>query len=339
VDNDGSSLRWSEVLSWDTDECLIDNGGCGDSSVWLCENRCGSWPLCHSDVGSVDFVAAVSEQGRQEQPVDTGRQLCGGSKKPNLDNLELQLNMSNPTEHCDLGWENWCLEEGGHLEYTITLGQQPEADIQVLVSGEFLQTNETVVFTVDDFHEPHIVRLNLLENTRSSGHYWMHLIHTVSFVNVSFGHRWWTTREPAVLRAGWTQPVETWDHRIHDGGFTFDNATSWMPGRLLASDGRIFPLVVPVLITDNEVERSLHMLMAVEYSTILDMDVFCRYFQRMLGIGLGITPNRVIVDDVIVAGLMTRRLAEVVNPDAPDRIGFSRIRGRRQLEGTEIMLW
>ena len=30
----GSSLRWSELLSWDSDECLVDNGGCGDPLLY-----------------------------------------------------------------------------------------------------------------------------------------------------------------------------------------------------------------------------------------------------------------------------------------------------------------
>jgi hypothetical protein len=247
-----------------------------------------------------------------------------------MDNYELQLNMTNPQQHCDIGWENWCLEEGGHIEYTMTLGQQPEGAIQVYVSGEFLQTNETIVFTPDDFHQPHIVRLNFMENTRVSGNYWMNLVHTVSYVNSSHGDRWWKTREPAVgSSAGWTQPGEAWDHRINDAGIPFDNVTSWMPGRLLASEGRIFPLVIPVLIADNEVERSLHILMAIEYSTISDMEVFSTYFQTMLGTGLGVSPRRIIVDDVIVAGLMTRRLEESETP------ALGLMRGRRQLEGTE----
>ena len=44
----GNSLRWSELAVWDTDECAIDNGGCGDPSTQWCENRCSEAPGCHN---------------------------------------------------------------------------------------------------------------------------------------------------------------------------------------------------------------------------------------------------------------------------------------------------
>jgi hypothetical protein len=43
----GSSLRWSELLVWDMDECAVDNGGCGVPRNNWCENRCGHPAACH----------------------------------------------------------------------------------------------------------------------------------------------------------------------------------------------------------------------------------------------------------------------------------------------------
>ena len=43
VAHGGVSLRWSELAVWDTDECAVDNGGCGDPMLAnICENRCGA---------------------------------------------------------------------------------------------------------------------------------------------------------------------------------------------------------------------------------------------------------------------------------------------------------
>ena len=107
------------------------------------------------------------------EPFDSGRSFCGEGKTPDRDNFVLQFNMSNPREHCNLGFENWCLDEGRVIVYSISLGEPPLGDMVLRVSGEYLQYSVDIVFTVEDYAEPHEITLVFIEDTLVSGNYWM----------------------------------------------------------------------------------------------------------------------------------------------------------------------
>jgi hypothetical protein len=148
--------------------------------------------------------------------------------------------MSNPKEHCNMGFNHLCIVEGGAFDYTIRLGEAPPAPVEIRVSGTFLQYEPVVVFTPADYNEPHTITLVVHENLDISGNYWMELTHTVSLsddagswerTDVSDMTSWWTTREPTIA-----------------------NVTAWMPGKLWCDNtGAALPLNMPVLIVENDV--------------------------------------------------------------------------------------
>ena len=98
----------------------------------------------------------------------------------------------------------------------------------------------------------------MAENLDVTGDYWMDLVHTFAAVNASddvnavsatnmsgTGSAWWMTREPMIENppSGW---VPTW----HDG-----RILSWVPGKFWCeASGTSFPLSIPVLVVENDVE-------------------------------------------------------------------------------------
>ena len=112
--------------TWDTDECVIDNGGCGDPRLHWCENRCGAWPLCHARDGEVlDSSNNSASVGPTVQDPATGDLAPAGPgivdhtlcpAVPQCDSFLVQGNMSNPKEHCNLGFHHLCLVEGGAFD-------------------------------------------------------------------------------------------------------------------------------------------------------------------------------------------------------------------------------
>ena len=160
---------------------------------------------------------------------------------PQRDSFVLQANMSNPKEHCDLGFNHLCIVEGGAFDYTIRLGEMPPAPVEIRVSGAYLQYEPTVVFTPEDYNQPHTVTLVLYDNLDITGNYWMELTHNVtlsddeslegSWSADNSTTKWWTAREP-----------------------TIDNVTAWSPGKLWCdSTGAALPLRMPVLVVENDV--------------------------------------------------------------------------------------
>eukprot|EP01043_Picozoa_sp_COSAG02_P059441 COSAG02_NODE_7579_length_2950_cov_19.547176_3_plen_637_part_01 len=221
---------------------MVDNGGCGDPVLTWCENRCGAWPLCHTRDGvvlnSANNSAGVGPTVRDPVTGDLAsvgsgienHTLCPAS--PQCDSFLVQTNMSNPKEHCNLGFNHLCLAEGGAFHYTLRLGEMPPGPVEVRVSGEHLQYDAVVVFTPEDFSEPHEVTIALYENLDITGNYWMDLRHNFTLLNDDANDDvWWSTREPSIA-----------------------GVSGWTPGKLWCdSTGAAMPLTLPVLVLDNDV--------------------------------------------------------------------------------------
>ena len=122
--------------------------------------------------------------------------LCPAS--PQCDSFVVQTNMSNPKEHCNLGFNHLCLAEGGAFDYTLRLGEVPPGPVELRVSGEYLQHEVVVVFTPEDFSEPHEVTIALYENLDITGNYWMHLNHTFALLGDATV-QWYTTRRLSLI--------------------------------------------------------------------------------------------------------------------------------------------
>ena len=128
-----------------------------------------------------------------------------------------------------MGFNHLCLVEGGAIDYWLRLGEMPPGPVELRVSGAYLQYEPVVVFTPEDFNDPHEITIILDENLEITGNYWMHLNHSFRLLNSSEG--WWTTREPAVA-----------------------NVTAWTPGKLWCdSTSAALPLDLPVLVLENDV--------------------------------------------------------------------------------------
>lgn len=59
-------FEWDGSSCVDIDECAADNGGCGDATVWACENLEGAPPACNFDC-SVDYTALSAGVSTIEQ--------------------------------------------------------------------------------------------------------------------------------------------------------------------------------------------------------------------------------------------------------------------------------
>ena len=103
--------------------------------------------------------------------------------RPQCDSFMVQSNMSNPKEHCNLGFHHLCLVEGGAFDYTIRLGEAPPGPVQLHVTGAYLQYDTKVVFTEDNFAEPHLITIMLDENIDITGNYWMELKHNFTLLS------------------------------------------------------------------------------------------------------------------------------------------------------------
>ncbi len=57
---------WDGEACVDIDECAEDNGGCGDSEVWSCENQEGDDPICEYDC-AVDHASLVLDASEIDQ--------------------------------------------------------------------------------------------------------------------------------------------------------------------------------------------------------------------------------------------------------------------------------
>ena len=132
---------------------------------------------------------------------------------PQCDSFLLQSNMSNPKEHCNMGFSHICVVEGGAYVYTVRLGEMPPGVVEMRVTGEFLQYEPVIEFTPEDFDQPHRITVVLAENLDITGNYWMELRHNLSLVEngESTDERWYSARVPLDLNT---------------------TATAWTPGKL-----------------------------------------------------------------------------------------------------------
>eukprot|EP01050_Picozoa_sp_SAG11_P008191 SAG11_NODE_709_length_7645_cov_51.686059_2_plen_1938_part_01 len=251
VQNGGASLRWSELVVWDQDECATENGGCGDHVEHWCENRCGAPAICHhadEQLGeNVSFAVSADghvSDGLLERNVSFGVVASREHEvlvhpRPADEELSfeqchsyvVQANMTNPEEHCNMGFDRLVVDEGGAYHYSVKLGEAPSlGPVQLVVSGEYLQYDVTVIFTEEDFNEPHEITVVVAENLDVTGDYWMDLVHSFSNVE-STEDGWWTAREPLI-----------------------DEVSGWYEGKMWCeASGQALPLHTPMLVVDNDV--------------------------------------------------------------------------------------
>jgi hypothetical protein len=224
---------------------LVDNGGCGDNVTHWCENRCGAAPACYlsTDQLSNAVPANVSASLVLPRPADDH------VSESQCHDFLMQRNMSNPEEHCNMGFESLVMEEGGAFRYYVRLGEPPAAGtaLQMQVSGAFTQYESTTTFTAADWDTAHEIEVVVAENLNVTGDYWMTLVHTFTTVYESGNSgngEWWTSREPMVLGVG----------GIAASGFSDPPNLGWDEAKLwcLAS-GAAYPLSLPVLVVDNDV--------------------------------------------------------------------------------------
>jgi hypothetical protein len=270
----------------------VDNGGCGDSLLNFCENRCGSWPVCHKDVGRTDATSEVLDAvGTTSADLITLAPLCG--EQNSCLSLVIQSNMSNPEEHCNKGFQSWCLSEGGILRYTLRMGQQPPGPIQLRVVSEFLQATPETVFTLDNYDQDHEIMVVLKDNIDITGNYWMNLVHEFVPLDPSAydSSIWWTTRNP-----------------------TLTDVSGWSAAKLWCEQtGAAYPMAIPVLVTENDAEVIYSVILGSPYRDIEDMNTFKAGFQQSLWSALDVLPNRVLIMDVRPAGELQRRLQSSLN--------------------------
>ena len=123
----------------------------------------------------------------------------------------MQQNMSNPEEHCNLGFHSLVVDEGGAFHYSVRLGVKPPlGPVQLQVSGAHLQYAPKVIFTEKDWGTPHEITIVVAEDLKTTGNYWMDLKHTFTNVNAKGkdNTKWFTSREAALsisskLPLGW----------------------------------------------------------------------------------------------------------------------------------------
>jgi hypothetical protein len=284
-------VRWSELAVWDSDECAVNNGGCGDSRLNVCENRCGAPPACHKEVGLYDVVETiVDDTGTRSPEKETGLNLCTASS--GCLSLVIQANMSNPEEHCNMDFHNWCIVEGGVVRYLVTLGQKPAVPVKLVVSGEYLQLSPETMFTPEDYNKPHEILLVMVEDLVATGNYWMNLHHTFwinssyynSSVIVNANHTsetGWTTRQPALA----------------------SKTLGWSDLKIVCQDtGYAFPTTIPVLIEDNDLSLVYALRLAVEYASIRDKPLYMYTMTKQIALSLSIDPSRVEVVSVGPSG-------------------------------------
>ena len=192
---------------------------------------------------------------------DSREAMCRGRDRQTA-HYVLQANMLNPQEHCRLGWvKDVCLTEGQSWTYTISMAEQPDSDVTLTVSGKYLQTPVTRVFTAQDYSEPHEIQVNLKDNMAITGHYWMELEHTFVGGVAPVGTRWGTGQaNTSVVESGHVCTARSKDRCVdtatawsHARPPRRNDATGWSPGLLYSDITRSFlPLKVPILILEND---------------------------------------------------------------------------------------
>ena len=121
------------------------------------------------------------------------------------------------------------------MRYTVRLGEAPVGgDVELRVSGAYLEYEPVLVFTEDNFDTPQVVSIVMYENADITGDYWMDLVHTFTSLSTDLvDGRWWTTREPLLS--------------LQNG--------SWSAAKLWCEEsGAAVPLDMAVLIVDNDIE-------------------------------------------------------------------------------------
>jgi hypothetical protein len=207
----------------------------------------------------------------------------------------VQSNMSNPEEHCNIGFNNLCVAEGGVLRYQIVLGQQPPGPVALIITSPNIQYPVHLMFTPDNWSDDHDIIIVFKENIEVEGNLWTKLNHTFS-ASGDTSH-WWTSRENLLKSVTETVPVD------------------WSAAKLLCEDtGLAFSTSVPVLLTDNDADVIYSIIMATGYNSIEDMEVFIAGFQHDMADALSVTANRVSVFKVRPAGGIRRLQTSVVSP-------------------------
>jgi hypothetical protein len=131
----------------------------------------------------------------------TGLELCSADRA--CASLVVQFNMTNPEEHCNMGYNNWCLDEGGVSRYELRLASAPPAPIELHVTGEFLQWGPVITFTAENWNIGQEVLLVLHENLEITGNAYMNLVHTFTILNDDGAS--YTTRQPLLDNvSGWS---------------------------------------------------------------------------------------------------------------------------------------
>jgi hypothetical protein len=204
--------------------------------------------------------------------IDASDQLC--RKSSMTPEFTLVANMLNPVEHCNTGWTpDVCLSEGKAWTYAIKMSYRPASDVIMTVSGKFIQTNVTHVFTREDALDPHEVTIHMKDNMAITGHYWMELNHEFSGGVRPVGI---PSEMHALGRVGAKHNFRNTSRNIdgyvctnRDKDRCIDEATAWShakapkvsdhdvsgwsPGRLWsATTRRFYPLKLPVLVLEND---------------------------------------------------------------------------------------
>jgi hypothetical protein len=249
------------------------------------------------DANSTDFVINVCNTTDPVYAVfegiewvDASDQLCRGRDAMTTD-FVLQSNLINPLEHCSNPWvPDVCVGEGKTWMYTMRMSQQPASNVTMTVSGLFLQTNVSVVFTPWDFDQPHNVTVHMKENMAITGHYWMEMEHVFTGGVDPDGHDpdgfvEELQMQPEGSRTPhnvFTPNQVQWERshrRYGNGDFTCTNrshyhcgnedfawshsrpphthlkheVSGWVPGRLWSdTTNSFYPLKLPVLVLDND---------------------------------------------------------------------------------------
>jgi hypothetical protein len=100
VPHGGRSLRWSELTVWDTDECAVDNGGCGNPHYSLCINMCAGYAICVDSRTGANKTASdgLIALAGDDSSVDTGNNLSlSGRRLQTFGNLTNCTNCTNST--------------------------------------------------------------------------------------------------------------------------------------------------------------------------------------------------------------------------------------------------
>eukprot|EP01048_Picozoa_sp_COSAG05_P015248 COSAG05_NODE_1816_length_4031_cov_2.062309_2_plen_618_part_00 len=224
-------------------------------------------------------------------------------KENRCNRLVLQTNMSNPQEHCNKGFHNWCVPEGGVHKYWLQLGQRPRAPVRVAVHGKHLQYEPETVFTPDTFNVDHEIILVFKENIEVSGNYWMNLHHTVTMFNIS-----------GSTPVGWTFFGQDSSAVVDDiRNFTtrsprIQNVTGWSELKLVCPEsGHAYSTTIPVLVTDNDAAVVYKLVLGVDYSSLHDMKAFTTLLKGTIGTAINVVPERIRIVHIRPAGMKRRR--------------------------------